>query len=116
MTYKIVSDSSSNLFSMDGVDYAYVSLKINSPEKEYIDTPDLDLNGMIEDLKHVKGPTRTSCPNVHEWSEAFADADYAFAPEDGVIAAQFETVCKCADGAVADVIYEEIPKILTIKA
>lgn len=40
------------------------------------------------------------------------DADYAFAPADGVIAAQFETVCCCAEGAVADVIYEKIPEIL----
>jgi len=40
------------------------------------------------------------------------DADYAFAPEDGIIAKYFETVCKCADGAVADVIYKKIPEIL----
>lgn len=40
------------------------------------------------------------------------DADYAFAPEDGIIAKQFETVCKCGDGAVADVIYKKIPEIL----
>ncbi len=40
------------------------------------------------------------------------DADFAFAPADGIIADQFPTVCKCADGAVADVIYEEIPRIL----
>lgn len=40
------------------------------------------------------------------------DADYAFAPADGHIASQFETVCCCADGAVADVIYEKIPGIL----
>ena len=40
------------------------------------------------------------------------DADYAFAPEDGIIAKSFETVCKCADGAVADVIYKKIPEIL----
>lgn len=39
-------------------------------------------------------------------------ADYAYAPADGVIANQFETVCDCADGAVAEVIYEKIPKIL----
>ena len=44
------------------------------------------------------------------------DADYAFAPEDGVIADQFRNVCKCADGAVADVIYKKIPEILGIKA
>ena len=40
------------------------------------------------------------------------DADYAYAPADGIIADQFETVCNCADGAVADVIYEKIPEIL----
>lgn len=40
------------------------------------------------------------------------DADYAYAPADGVIAHQFETVCNCADGAVADVIYQKIPEIL----
>lgn len=40
------------------------------------------------------------------------DADYAFAPADGIIADKFKTVCNCADGAVADVIYEKIPEIL----
>ena len=40
------------------------------------------------------------------------DADYAFAPEDGIIAKSFPNVCKCADGAVADVIYKKIPEIL----
>ena len=40
------------------------------------------------------------------------DADYAFAPADGIIAKQFPNVCNCADGAVADVIYNEIPKII----
>ena len=40
------------------------------------------------------------------------DADFAYAPADGHIADQFETVCDCASGAVADVIYEKIPGIL----
>ncbi len=40
------------------------------------------------------------------------DADYAFAPKDGIIAEHFETVCNCAEGAVADVIYKKIPEIL----
>ena len=41
-------------------------------------------------------------------------ADYAFCPADGVVAARYETVCKCGDGAVADVIYKKIPEILGI--
>ncbi len=40
------------------------------------------------------------------------DADFAFAPADGIIADRFETVCGCAEGAVADVIYKKIPEIL----
>ena len=40
------------------------------------------------------------------------DADFAYAPADGHIADQFETVCNCASGAVADVIFEKIPGIL----
>ena len=40
------------------------------------------------------------------------DADFAYAPADSHIAAQFENVCDCASGAVADVIYKKIPEIL----
>ena len=40
------------------------------------------------------------------------DADFAFCPADGVIADRYPTVCKCGDGAIADVIYEKIPEIL----
>ena len=40
------------------------------------------------------------------------DADFAYAPADGIIADRFETVCDCGDGAVADVIYKKIPEIL----
>lgn len=39
-------------------------------------------------------------------------ADYAYAPCDGVIADQYENVCSCDEGAVADVIYKKIPKIV----
>ena len=42
-------------------------------------------------------------------------AEYAYCPADGVVADRFENVCKCADGAVADVIYKKIPKILENK-
>ena len=39
-------------------------------------------------------------------------ADYAFCPADGVVADRFPNVCKCDDGAIADVIYKKIPEIL----
>jgi len=39
-------------------------------------------------------------------------ADFAYCPSDAVLADRFETVCDCASGAIADVIYEKIPAIL----
>lgn len=42
-------------------------------------------------------------------------ADYAFCPADGVVADRYETVCPCAEGAVAEVIYKKIPEILAIQ-
>ena len=43
-------------------------------------------------------------------------ADFAFCPGDAIVADRFETVCKCAEGAVADVIYQKIPEILRKQA
>ena len=43
-------------------------------------------------------------------------ADFAWCPADGVVAGQFDTVCDCGLGAVADVIYHKIPAILENKA
>ena len=42
-------------------------------------------------------------------------ADYAWCPSDAMIADRFENVCPCGEGAVADVIYKKIPKILGLQ-
>lgn len=41
-------------------------------------------------------------------------ADYSFVPADAILKDRYENVCKCADGAVADVIYKKIPEILKL--
>ena len=79
MNYKIVADSSSNVFAMDGVPYAHVPLKIINKGREYVDAPGLDVFGMLEDLKASREGSSTSCPNAFEWEEAFGDADGVFA-------------------------------------
>jgi DegV family protein with EDD domain len=79
MNYLIVSDSSSNLFQKEGVPYCSVPMKIIAGEKEYTDTPQLDLAGMVEDLKKFKGRSGSSCPNVQDWLDVFGDADRIFA-------------------------------------
>ena len=42
------------------------------------------------------------------------NADFAFVPADAILRDRYENVCKCADGAVAKVIYEKIPQILNL--
>lgn len=39
-------------------------------------------------------------------------ADFSYCPADGAVANQFENVCECTLGAVADVIYKKIPEIV----
>lgn len=79
MKFKIVSDSASNVFSLPGVDYASVPLKIITAQAEYVDDESLDVEKMVAEVKATKGKSGTSCPNIHDWLEAFGDADRVFA-------------------------------------
>ena len=74
----IVSDSSSNIFTIQGAAYTTVPMKVIFGGKEYVDTPDLDVKGMVDDLAKHKGKSGSSCPNVQEWLDAFGDADEIF--------------------------------------
>ncbi len=75
---KIVADSSSDVLAMEGVAYAVAPLKIITAEREFIDNEGLDVDGMAEFLYNYKGKSKSSCPNVSDWLEAFGDADDIF--------------------------------------
>jgi fatty acid-binding protein DegV len=47
-------------------------------DKEYVDTKDLDVKGMAEDLKAFKGRTSTSCPSPNDWIASFEDANVVY--------------------------------------
>ena len=79
MSFKIVSDSASNILRLPGVSYASVPLKIITDRKEYIDNEALDVPQMVSDLRQYKGRSSTSCPNAQEWLDAFGDAKYVIA-------------------------------------
>ena len=79
MNYKLIADSSANLFTLPGVDMISVPMKIITSEKEYVDDARLDVAAMVADLKTVKGKTGTSCPNMQDWLDAFKGADRIFA-------------------------------------
>ena len=75
MSIKIVSDSSSNVFCIAGLNYTTVPMKVIAGEHEFIDTPTLDLQNMVETLKNHKGKSGSSCPNVQDWLDAFEGED-----------------------------------------
>ena len=77
MTYKIVSDSSSNIITMGDAHYVSVPMKVRA-DKEYIDDQNLDLAAMVEALRNHKGSSGSACPSVGEWLDAFGDADMVF--------------------------------------
>ena len=103
MAIKIVSDSSSNLFTLSDVRYATVPLKIITDRGEYVDTAALDVSGMMQDLKTVKTRTQTSCPNPFEWREAFGEEDDVFAV---AITGNLSGSCSAARRAAADALAE----------
>ena len=79
MKIRVVSDSSSNLFRVDGFDYITVPMKILAGQTEYVDKPGISTRQMVDDLKVFKGKSGSSCPNAGEWLEAFEGADAIFA-------------------------------------
>lgn len=77
MNYKIVSDSASNL--LQGTQwYQSVPLKILG-QQEYIDDGSQDIAEMVHHLKHFKGKSSSSCPNVSDWLDAFEGHQCIFA-------------------------------------
>ena len=79
MNIRIMSDSSSDVLELDGVDYRTVPLKVMFGGNEFIDELGTDVHRMVLDLQDHQGPSTTSCPNAQEWSDAFRGADGIFA-------------------------------------
>lgn len=78
MNFKIVSDSSTNLFNHNGTEFESVPLHIIVADKDFIDNENLNLDEMQNSLSSYNGKSSTSCPSSHEWMEAFGNADVVF--------------------------------------
>ncbi len=72
---KIVSDSSSDLLTLENADYAYAPMKIITAEREFVDDETLNVDEMVDFLYRYKGQSKSSCPNTADWLNAFGDAD-----------------------------------------
>ena len=79
-TYRIVSDSSSNIpeIAEDQV-YKTVPLKILIDGVEYVDEEGIDTETLVAKMEASQWGSSTSCPNIQEWLNAFEGADYIFA-------------------------------------
>lgn len=75
MAFRIVSDSSINMTSLEGVDFRSIPMKILCGMQEFVDDADLDVEHMVQVLSTSKEKSGTSCPNIMDWKEAFEGAD-----------------------------------------
>lgn len=79
MKFKLVTDSSANLRSIENdVDFQSVPLTIRVEDREFVDDETLDLDDMLETLATTKSKSSSSCPNVEDYLKAFGDADRVF--------------------------------------
>ena len=72
---KIVADSSADLMTLDGIDFAVASLRVITAERHFVDDSALDVGEMVTYFDKYKGKSQTSCPNANDWIEAFGGAD-----------------------------------------
>lgn len=73
--YRIVADSSCDLFALQGVSFGTVPLTISTDARHYRDDEALDIPGMIRDLLEHKGRSYTACPNAQDWLNVFTAED-----------------------------------------
>ena len=75
---KIVADSSANLLTLEGRDFAVAPLKIIAGDREFVDDSRLNVDEMVDFFDSYTARSKTSCPNPGDWLEAFGDADDIF--------------------------------------
>lgn len=75
MNIKIITDSASDLTSMEGIDMAYAPMKVCTAEREFTDNDDINVREMVDFLYSYKGRSSSSCPNAEDWLNAFGDAE-----------------------------------------
>ena len=75
MNIKIITDSASDLTSMEGIDMAYAPMKVCTAEREFTDNDGINVREMVDFLYSYKGRSSSSCPNAEDWLNAFGDAE-----------------------------------------
>lgn len=79
MNYRIVCDSSANMFSFPNADFRNVPLTILVEDQPFVDDGMVNIKAMEEAMSNSKEKTGSSCPNIYQWQQAFEGADCIFA-------------------------------------
>lgn len=77
MNKKIITDSSANLLAdnCSGTPHINAPLTIQVGDQAFKDDESIDKIEFLTALKNTNVKTTTSCPNIHEWLEAFEGGD-----------------------------------------
>lgn len=78
MKRKIVTDSSCDIWELNGVDFSVAPMTISTDNKHYVDNQELDVRLMSEDLAKYKGVSHTACPSVGSWLDCYKGYDEVF--------------------------------------
>lgn len=74
----IVTDSSCDIWELNGVDFSVAPMTISTDNKHYVDNQELDVRLMSEDLAKYKGVSHTACPSVGSWLDCYEGYDEVF--------------------------------------
>jgi DegV family protein with EDD domain len=76
MTWHLVSDSSCDLFDLEGAgesfDFSTVPFTIRIGSHEFLDEGDMDIDGMLQENENTAELARTACPSVQTWLDHFS--------------------------------------------
>jgi len=72
---RIVSDSSSDIQTLEYADFTSAPMKVITDGREFVDDFALDVEDMANYFDRYKGRSQTSCPNASDWLDCFGDAD-----------------------------------------
>lgn len=75
MSYKIISDSSCDVWKLGDADFATAPLTISTDERTYVDDENMDVHDMLQYLAQYKNRSYTACPGVEAWLKAFGDSE-----------------------------------------
>lgn len=75
MSVRIISDSSCDIWKLEGLDFVTVPLTISTDERTFVDDDSLDIRELLSYMKKYEGRSYTACPSVQKWMEAYEGAD-----------------------------------------